>query len=702
MVNWREVPFIRLLLPFTAGILLAMQFDFALPFSNLILSGLLFLLWASGRKRGGFRFRWLFGILLNLLLVLLGYQITWHHNELNNPNHISHFLTEKNVIIGMVGKMPVIKEQVKIQLAVRGTSPDSDSMQQCTGSILLYLPKDTFSEQLAYGDLLIAKVKLNEIEAPQNPNAFNYKRYLFFQNIHFRGFAKSGEWKLLERNHGNFLLRTAFQLRARFLRILKKHLPTDNEFSVGSALILGYKDEITDEIRAAYAGTGAMHVLAVSGLHLGLIFLIIDALLGLIKVHGRLWEWTKAAILFASIWAFALLTGASPSAQRAATMLSFIIVGLALNRTTNTYNTLAASAFFLLLFNPYLVTSVGFQLSYLAVAGIVFFQPKIAAWWKIKNKFGNYLWQLAAVSVAAQLMTLPLVLFYFHQFPVYFWLSGLIVVPAAGGILSMGLALFLAESFFPLASIVPGTILYCLIWLVNKCIFVIQQLPGGLITGIWVSWLVVLLLYFLLGGLIATINTKRLKGGVVFALSGLAMGSAGYAFRRLGQYQNKEIVVYHIYKKTDIDFIDGRQGYSLVNGEIPEKTLNFAVQNHRWALGVGDWQTFNVEDTTARVLDTWFYEKGFVQFYDKKLAIVSQPFSPKVGKKINLDYVIVRNNPSISIKELSERFDFEEIIFDASNGKWKVTQWQEECANLGITCYDVGENGARVLKIGDK
>ncbi len=701
MVNWREVPFIRLLLPFTAGILLAIQFNFALPFFHLILSGLLLLAFAIGRKRGGFRLRWLFGVLLNLLLLLLGYQLTWHHNELNHPNHISHYLAEKNLIIGKVDKMPVIKERVKIQLAVKGISANSDSIQQCIGSVLLFLPKDTFSEQLAYGDLLIAKGKLGEIEAPKNPKAFNYRRYLFFQNIHYQSFIKPGDWKLLDRNHGNFLLRTAFKLRSRFLQILKKHLPAENEFSVGSALILGYKDEITDEIRAAYAGTGAMHVLAVSGLHLGLIFLIINALLGLIKAHGRLWEWTKAVILFVSIWTFALLTGASPSAQRAATMLSFLIIGLALNRTTNSYNTLAASAFFLLLFNPYLVTSVGFQLSYLAVTGIVFFQPKITAWWKIKSKFGNYLWQLAAVSVAAQLMTLPLLLFYFHQFPIYFWLSGLVVVPAAAGILSLGLALFLAESFFPFASTFMGTLLYWLIGGVNKCIFLIQQLPGGLITGIWVSWLVVLLLYFLLGGVIVTINTKRLKG-IVFSLAVLSTLSVGYFFAKLRQYQNKEIIVYHLYKKTAIDFIDGKHGYALVSEGIPERTLNFAVQNNRWAAGMKDWQTFYLEDTTARVLDTWFCVKGFVQFYGKKLAIVSQPFSPTLGKKIKVDFVVVRNNPSISMKELSERFDFEEVVFDASNGKWKVSRWKEECANLGITYYDVGKNGAWILKINGK
>ena len=229
-----------------------------------------------------------------------------------------------------------------------------------------------------------------------NPHAFNFKKYWHHQNIHYQGFVKADHWQLLKRKQGNYIIDKALNTRNRFLQILKKNLSTENEYAVASALILGDKQSLDSDLKNAYSGTGAMHVLAVSGLHVGLVYLGLAFLLGLLKIKNWYWIFIRTTLIIISIWLFALLTGASPSVMRAATMFSFIIVGKSMRHHPSIYNTLAASAFCLLCFNPLLLMEVGFQLSYLAVSGIIYFQPKIYRWWIIDNPVGDYLWKLVA------------------------------------------------------------------------------------------------------------------------------------------------------------------------------------------------------------------------------------------------------------------------------------------------------------------
>ena len=177
-----------------------------------------------------------------------------------------------------------------------------------------------------------------------------------------------------------------------------------------------------------------MHVLAVSGLHVGIIFFILNFLLTPLNRNKRLLK-IKLFLLVGALWFYAFLTGLSPSVMRSCTMFSFIVVGENLNKRTNIYNTLAASAFLLMLINPLIIFGAGFQLSYIAVISIVFFQPRLAALVAVKNRILKYVWDLFTVSVAVQIGTAPISIFYFHQFPVYFWLSNFIVIPGAALIL---------------------------------------------------------------------------------------------------------------------------------------------------------------------------------------------------------------------------------------------------------------------------
>ncbi|MCB9337808.1 MAG: ComEC family competence protein [Lewinellaceae bacterium] len=702
MLNWREIPFFRLLLPLSAGILLAMIFNYNSLLLKALLATLPIVAWAANKVRGMYRYRWLFGSLLNGAVLLLGYQAAWFHLELNQPDHFNRLLRqEEGIVVGRIADAPAKKgDWVKVELATESMGPSPDSLAPVSGNILVYLARDTSAELLRYGDELLFKSNITAIGPPKNPDAFDYGRYLHFQNIHHQAFVREGDWLLHKKRKGFSIYGDAIALQGYFLKTLRKHLSTESELAVGSALILGYRDEVPEDLLTAYSQTGAMHVLAVSGLHVGIVFFIFNFFLGRVKLYSKGWKATKVLLILAGIWIFALVTGASPSVLRATVMFSFINVGMALRRYNNVYNSMAASAFFLLLWNPYWIVSVSFQLSYLAVWGILYFQPKIAKLLTPENKWLEKAWQLIAVSLAAQLMTLPLTLYYFNQFPTWFWLTSMILVPLAGIELGMGLLLLLMESVWEMAAVWVGKALWALLWFGNACVSFIQHLPGAVIEGIWMGPLIALLLYLVILSAMAAIGSKQFKW-VFSALAFLVLVSANYAFTTWKEHGNGQIVVYNIYKHTAIDFLDGKKAWSLISRDIGAKALKFAVQGHRMALGIEEVDTLQLSDSLAHASGRFFYENGLVQFHDKKMAIVAQPVSRTGAEKIGVDLLLLRNSPKMGIEELLDIFDSRLIIFDASNKKWQVEKWKVACRELGVEYHDINEQGAWVLDLGD-
>ena len=339
---------------------------------------------------------------------------------------------------------PVKEKTNSYQLTLLINAKSIDSVWSFSkGKALIYIEKDSLSSKLKFGDKLLIKGNLNVLEPPKNPKEFDYKKHLENRSIYQQGYLASDDWRLLgSKSKGLDVF--ANDARQFLLSSLQSNGIEGDQYAIASALILGSKDELDFEVKQAYATAGAMHVLAVSGLHVGIIFLILNTLLSILDTSkkGRV---VKAIILLIVLWSYAFITGISPSVLRAATMFSFVITGTVLNRKSSIYNTLAASAFFLLIINPNLLFEVGFQLSYIAVLGIVYLQPLIykriyTRWWLLDK-----VWAITAVSIAAQIATLPLTLYYFNQFPTYFMLSNLLVIPSAVVILSLGILLFITS-----------------------------------------------------------------------------------------------------------------------------------------------------------------------------------------------------------------------------------------------------------------
>lgn len=690
MINWREYPFIRLLLPFVAGIFLSFYYQDNSPFIFWVSIALFLALATLTIRKGHYQQRNLYGTILIGFLILFGYQLGVRHNQSLHEAHFSQHIEGETGIIAQVKDHGKTTNSQKLLLQVKALEDLPAGTPVC-GQLLAYLESDSLSATLRYGDQIYFTGNIQPIAPPKNPKAFDFSRYQANQNVYHQTYIKSGNWMIYRRDQGNPVLAFALSLRSDFLAVLKTQLGDGAELAVASALILGKKDLLDQETKSAYSDTGAMHVLAVSGLHVGLVCFGIGLILGLFPFKSIRWVWIKTWIMVGGVWFFAFLTGAAPSVLRAATMFSFLVVGSAMRHHPSIYNTLAASAFVLLCFNPYVICEVGFQLSYLAVTSIIYFQPKLYGNLYFSNKVLNYIWKLTSVSIAAQIGTLPISLYYFHQFPMYFWLSGLIVIPAATVILGSGILLFFIEMIIPALSFIPGKILFYSLWITNVSVEWISQLPGAVWAGIWIGTGTLLILYLGIGMLLLLINTKKFRW--IQALAGLfVLFALNISATKIHHFNDSSFVVYFHKKNLLIDLFDRDYSWAIQNQNLTERDIDFIAKNNRLAEQANfHGATFLTEKGETYC---WKYQHGLLRFKDQTLLIIHQDKIPSFTEQIEVDYLLVSDCSKIDMNEVLEKFPSKKLLIAGNNYWKKVKIWKEITDEKGIEIHDIRDQGA--------
>lgn len=687
MRPWNHLPLFRLLLPFVAGVIFSTFTGWMVPLFLLIgLCSLLLYFRFVRNFTFRYRYRWVFGIVSNSLLFLMGLLLAYSFQYVHRIDYFEKELAQENTLLVELLEEPVEKAnswKAEAQvLQVDGTLAN--------GKLLLYFQKDT--ARLFYGQQLLISTRVQAVQSPQNPNEFNYKRYLSFHRIKHQVYVKSGEWKQVGVG-GLFLKKQAIQYRQQLLQTLKNHEIKGAELSIASALLLGFKADLDQETIHAFASSGAMHVLAVSGLHVGIIYLIFHSMLLFLDRH-RWSKIIKAILLILLLWGYALLTGLSPSVMRAATMFSFVIVGKAIDRKTNIYNTLAASAFFLMLLNPFILFEVGFQLSYLAVVGIVFLQQQLYVlltfkWWLLDK-----MWAITCVSIAAQLATFPLGLLYFHQFPNYFLLSNLAVIPLATIILQLGVGLFMLQS----VSFLAEPIAWLLKWALSALLqFVkwVQTLPEALTSGVDISIAETYLLYLVLFGMAFALVKKEGKW-LVYCLSFLVLLTAWDVYEDYEQTQQRELVVYKVNKHTAVVFIQGREAVVLMDSVLlkDESKQRFHLMHHWWNKGLQQIDKHLLSDSIHA--DFLFKEGSHLQFGEKRILLLDDTYEPKQTPfPIEVDYVLVTTSFKRKLESILEVYKPQLVILDASLNYYQNRDRKSECEALGLEFYEVGEGAWR-------
>ncbi|MFM7016844.1 MAG: ComEC/Rec2 family competence protein [Bacteroidota bacterium] len=414
---FKAVPVLRILIPFIIGIIIGLLGVKSYEF--VMLTSLSFVVFLLTYKM---LFHYInYQMLFNVIFLWMGYLHVNTHRENLYYNHFSKINSKKCTLV--LNAIPEIKSKsVKVFANVIRVDNNGTS-----GQILLYLAKDSLSMQLNYGDEL--KVVLNAKSIQNIPNSnFDYKQYLANKQIFNQAYLKSNEWSLIRHHCGNAVVCLAYQYRKQCVAVLQKSMNIKEAFAVAAALLIGDDDAIPKSVYQVYTDSGTLHVLSVSGMHVGVIYFLLVSLFGRMEKNKLLKHFYFSSILI-FIWMYSVLSGSSASVFRAATMLTVVIIGKWVNGNSPIYNSLVLSMFFLLLYNPFYLTDKGFILSYLAVYGIVYLQPKVLFMWNPKQSWLFKLWEFTSVSIAAQLMTLPVSLYLFGKFPNYFILANWVVIP---------------------------------------------------------------------------------------------------------------------------------------------------------------------------------------------------------------------------------------------------------------------------------
>jgi competence protein ComEC len=688
---WKKAPFLRLLIPVTLGIIFQFYFKTGITIITLfaVISFTAFVIFSFLPEAMRFRLQAIQGITISLFLIAFGSLITWQKDARNHANWYGRYDQHQSFIVATIDEPPVEKAKSFKAAAIAESLINKGKKQEANGKFLIYFNKDSASKKLKYGDKIIFQKELAEIKNSGNPGAFDYAQYAAFHQLFHQAYLRQNEWVLLKEKNQKLWPAFIYSTRENVVSMLEKYLGKNNESSIAKALLIGYKIDLDKDLVQAYSNAGVVHLIAISGLHMGIIYGVLVWIFSLLPVIKKS-KPTRLVLIIFCLWLFALLTGASPSVLRAAVMFSFIVAGNAFNKKSSVYNSLAASAFLLLCFNPFILWDVGFQLSYLAVLGIVIAQKDISNWLYFKNKYAQRAWQLAAVSLSAQLFTFPLCFYYFHQLPLLFLFSNMLAIPLAT--LALWGCLFLVFiSPVSIAAFYFGKAVYGIIWLLNHTVLFFDSIPFSLWQGVSVTHVETILMYLIVGAfLYAFMNKNKMAFKMTIAFS--LIFASFMALDNWHSHSQKKIIVYNIPMHKAVEFVD-RNHFHFVGDSIvmQDKLLHtFTLKPAHIALDIKE---------SASFVNASKFNDNFYQFCGSRILMIDSTIKFSANKKVDLDYIIFSKNPRIDLTDISSAFNCKKYIFDASNAAWKIEQWKKECEELHLQFHSVPEQGAFVINL---
>jgi competence protein ComEC len=664
-------PLTRIFIGFLSGILLfkTSSLNDTFAFGSLAIS-LIGLLAASFYSQRHNSIKILFGSLVVLVSILIGVSTSAIHKENTNPNHYTNQITDyeipHNIDLLLVEKLKSTSKNNRYLAAVKQLD-----RQQSFGKAVLNIAKKENLSNLRIGSHLNVTGTIFRNKNPLNPNLFNYGKYLENQEIYAQVYSKqivigkqeTGLWA----GFSNF--------REGIISNLTNSDISKEELNVLNALILGQQQGISPEILKDYQYAGAVHVLSVSGLHVGFILLFITFLL---KPFGnsRRGSFFKLSIIVLSLWAFALLTGLSPSIVRSVTMFSFIAIGVHLRRTVNIYHTLLVSMLLILLFKPSFLFDVGFQLSYLALFFILWLQPVLSDIWQPKNKIINYFWDILTVSFAAQIGAMPLSIYYFHQFPGLFFVTNLLILPLLAIIMAVGVIAILIACFHTVPLFIAKTIEF-LIALLNAIIHWVASLDAFVVRNISFSKEMLLCSYLAIILIVLWVKNPKFNRLALGLLSIILLQSI-FIFQKKETVNKEELIVFNCWKNT---IIAERVGDAITvhSNDSILKTLdgNLLIQSYL----VGNF----CHIANKKPLQNLMYFKGKKVLLIDSLCIYTKGIKP--------DILIIIQSPKLNMQRLLKTYRPKEVVVDGSNFKSYIRLWEATCRKEKIPFHNTNEKG---------
>jgi ComEC/Rec2-related protein len=675
---WEAAPFFRLLLPLVVGVVLYGVVSVSMPVAIAVSTIAAAVCAATAFFHKHSVLRWLFTASLYVLLLGIGWLSCYHTDIRNNNSYFGNSLNNADAYVVKLTQAPVEKERTyKLNVAVINTLHDG-KLDDATGKSFIYLYKDGDSLRLSNGDTLVVPAAWQLITNAGNPYEFDYAAYCARNNIYYQQFAAKDS-VLLYGEAASSGKTTVAAVHDYCMATLAKYITDTKVLGLLQAMLIGDEANLDNELRTAYAETGIIHIIAISGSHISFFFVLIAFLLGWIR--HRKYHWLKYMLALPFIWFYVLMAGGSPSAVRAAVMFSILAIGFALQKKPNSLNQLFATAFILLLFQPMWLYSIGFQLSFLAVLSLIVFYRPIYKLWQPLNRIARMLWTCIVASLAAEILVAPLVIYYFHLFPAMFIVANVAAFLFMGLVMVAGI-LIIAFSWWPVIAV---GIAVATTWLANvfhELVYVFQQANPTSFRFLNLLNYEMVLLYIIITAIAIAVIKKRKRATFTALIASCAL-LASFCYNEWQALHQQKLVVYNINRANHIETVEGKYYTVLATDTaLTDDKTNYAVKPSHTA-----WHAWKQKAST---------EKEIFVIGGKKILLLKQPVYSK--ETFPVDYVVI-NYPfnEREAADMKRIFNPEKVIIGNNAGRRKQEQWIATFKAENQPVHAVSKQGAFVL-----
>lgn len=558
-----------------------------------------------------------------------------------------------------------------------------------TGRCMAYLREGTFEASPGIGSRILTNQPPEPILFKGNPGGFDAASHHRRQGIPLTLFLDGRNSLVLPVTHGHRMMTWVYGMRDRLLGILQRYIRNPQALGIAEALLIGYRGHLDRSVADAYAGTGVIHVIAISGLHIGMLYSISMGIAGLLLGRTAVGRYLPLAVV-PLLWVFALMTGCSASVMRSVCMFSLMGLGRSLlGRRGRPLNTLCATAFLLLAFRPHWIADIGFQLSFTAVSGIMLLYPSIRGAARFENRAAGYLWDMVALTLAAQLLTTPLILYHFGRFPLLFLFTNLVAVPLSSLILLAELLLCAASPFPSAAERIGDVVQSSILWM-NRYVADMDGIPHATLEEVHITGLSAACLYALIAA-VCMVLVHRSPARLSAALASVILFTASISWDSASRRRQSVLVVPHFKGRSMVLVVQGVRGTWLVNGVTDDADADPARQM------VAIERHYRIRDTSMTLQPAASVKS--MEWKGKRILALGRdaPRTPDASYG-RPDLILLSENADVDPAAWYRITGCSTWVADGSNSLWKIQKWKSLSAGLPLHFHPTSRKGAFILQ----
>jgi competence protein ComEC len=683
-----HLPLLKIVLPLIAGILFFNYTNISFPVL-LITTGVLFMVFLVSHFSIETQFLKKLNAVIGVVFVfIIGGLMISNKKFSHQQNHFS--LYNATFAKGIISKPLEEKEKTyKTFIAVQHIIDSTEIEKTANGNLLVYIQKDSTLANLEVGDVVLLQLKIQSVASPKNIGEFDYKNFLQHKSVFQQQYITKNEITVLQKHKSLWVKRFSNSISLYVQTVLKKYIPKQENFALADGILLGHRADIDVELYNAFAYTGILHILSVSGLHVGIIYGMLVFLLSFIKDKNKKIKIAKFVFILGFIWLFTFVTGFSAACVRAAILFSLLNYGSLNKEYVNNLNVLCGAALLQILIDPNNVFDIGFQLSYLAMLGLFIFYKPIYALYYSSNWLLDKIWSLWSASIAAQLFTVPLSIYYFGNFPTYFLLANIFAIPLSAVILWLSVAL-IPFSFIPFLATIIGWLNSLVISLFIKLTWFFSNLPLGKLFNLYITkWQLIILFIAIL-----CLTFFVIKRNAKFAIACLSLFLVtifiSYAYN-IQQVKKQELVFYSVQKNFVLAINNNGKQSIFTKDTLTEKAFSFSIKNSHRILGINEYQTFLLNDSLKT--DGVLADKDLLIVQNKSFYFLKKDNTRKTfATPLQIDYLVLSDNCFLNIESVKANYVYKQLLISSDNDNYHLKIFRKLLNENDMKYVDMSEN----------